>query len=232
MLPDMQSRIQLIDELQEYLSNITTQLTSQDTSLRQSPDSQSTYPFDASLGSLDLTYKRFLAALSRERNAFSKASSFPNEVICEIISYGGIYGVIKGSQVCHRWRHAALISPTLWCYIHIGTKGVNVKLISMQLERSGGYPLHVNFGKIPGYSSLLPPEMALSTLLIRAGTIEHLTTLTLESSRINEAFSMPQLESMHITVNSRESLHRLTCIRNCPRLQHMSIKTNRLSISQ
>jgi hypothetical protein len=175
---------------------------------------------------------KLFSLLNRQRNACIKAGYLPDEVICEIISYGGLFSAVQGSHVCHRWRLAALSNPRLWSEIQLISTKINQKLLSAQFERSKAYPLCINLGQLSDYSSLLPREITLSRLLAKSGTITHLTTLALENSQIDGSFSMPHLESLHVTFHSQNGAQRLQCIRNSPRLRQLSINARWAKISE
>jgi hypothetical protein len=178
---------------------------------------------DNAIANFDSSLNGLLAALRREQNASVKAVNLPDEVICEILSYGPISGIIQGSMVCHRWRHAALTQPRLWTSIELGTGRRDLNKILMQIERSGNCPLYVTFG---GHHSSLPSQRTLWDILARAQTVTHFDSRFFQSAGVSESFAMPHLESMQYINDLSHDMQRLKCIRNSPRLQHLSLICN------
>ncbi|PVF96884.1 hypothetical protein CPB86DRAFT_798561 [Serendipita vermifera] len=220
MLPEQLSRLQLVLNAEEYLSDISTGLiTGQEPRDLQPCEFQLSNEFDNAIASFDSSLGRLLVALRRERNVSAKVVNLPDEIICEIFSYLGLFGVIKSSQVCYRWRHVALTQPRLWTSVELVKRKTHPDLLSMQIERSGKSPLHLTFG---GLSSLLPSGVALQTLLARSRSITQFETRFFDDAGTSSSFLMPLLESMHITAGPVAGMQNLKWMKNCPRLRHLS----------
>ncbi|PVF96882.1 hypothetical protein CPB86DRAFT_826893 [Serendipita vermifera] len=219
MLPEQQSRLQLVRDVEEYLSDISAGLASQETRNFQLCGPQWPNLFDNAIANFDSSLQRLLGVLRRERNASLKIVNLPDEIICEIFSYLGLFGVIQSSQVCHRWRHVALTQPRLWTSIELVTWKIQPVLFSMQIERSGTSPVHLTFG---GQDHLIPLRAILQDLLARSRSITQLETRFCDDAGISSSFTMSLLESMHITVNSEAGMQSLKWMKNCPRLRYLS----------
>jgi len=78
-------------------------------------------------------------------------NSLPNEILLEIFKAGpstpwnSLDYVMSVSQVIHRWRSAAIGTPSLWAFIHVGFLSWNkwLRLMVVFLERSGPQPLDI-----------------------------------------------------------------------------------------
>ncbi|KIM86221.1 hypothetical protein PILCRDRAFT_319762 [Piloderma croceum F 1598] len=78
-------------------------------------------------------------------------NSLPNEILLEIFKAGpstpwnNLDYVMSVSQVIRRWRIAAIGTPSLWAFIHVGFLSWNkwLRLMAVFFERSGSQPLDI-----------------------------------------------------------------------------------------
>jgi len=85
------------------------------------------------------------------RNLRVPISSLPNKILLEIFKAGpstlwnSLDYVMNVSQVICCWRSAAIGTPSLWAFIHVGFLSWNkwLRLMAVFLERSGSQPLDI-----------------------------------------------------------------------------------------
>ena len=78
-------------------------------------------------------------------------NSLPNEILLEIFKAGpstpwnNLDYVMSVSQITRRWRSAAIGTPSLWAFIHVGFISWDkwLRLMAVFLERSGSQPLDI-----------------------------------------------------------------------------------------
>lgn len=168
---------------------------------------------------LDGSFKHLRVALRRKRNSITAPANLPSEILVEVLSYGGIQTALLGIKICHRWRLAALNCPHLWSRIDMTSKFYSSNLLTVQLERSGTYPLDVTFNPLDtpkiGSNPILQTE--LMSLMVRACSISNLSTGTLP---FVWAESLSLLESLHLIVSDSTQMGKSL---GAPNLRYVSM---------
>jgi hypothetical protein len=166
--------------------------------------------------------KKYRVQLYRNKNSLTGIARLSDETIRTVMSYGELGYVIHCSLICHRWRQVALNQPRLWSQIDLTRQKLNARLLSIQMERSGNYPLDIKFGLgRHQYSSLLTLP-SLASLLARARAVREIEPQIWIQLDISESFQMPHLEQ----IEGKFDADSLRYIAKAPKLLHLSIAVN------
>jgi hypothetical protein len=166
--------------------------------------------------------KKYQVQLYRSRNSLTGVARLSDETICTIMSYGRLGHVIHCSLICYRWRQVALNQPSLWAQIDLTRQKLNAKLVSIQIERSGDYPLDIKFGGGRHQYSSLSLLPSLASLLSRARAVREIEPQMWLELGILESFQMPYLEQ----IEGKFDASSLQYISKSPGLIHVSVAVN------
>lgn len=174
---------------------------------------------DDVLDRLEGSFGHLRAALKRERNSTIVPANLTPEILVEILSYGGIQMTLLGIRICHRWRLAAFNCPRLWSRIDVTSKKYLSNLLTVQLERSGSYPLDVTFNPLDTPRIVSDPslQMELTSLMVRSSSVSNLLTGALPPKW---AEPLPLLESLHLIVSRSTQMEESL---KASKLRHVSI---------
>jgi hypothetical protein len=157
------------------------------------------------------------AALARERNALNPAVALPPEVLVEILRQAGMQAVTRASKVCHKWRVCVIAHDDLWTTIDMADPGFSDDILLLQLARSGGLPLNVNFHILDEgrffYNIKIPYNIEL--LFPQAKAISNIADRTFLTK-----VDMPELESLHLTMGPRPLTQ---FIGSTPKLRYLAV---------
>ncbi|KZP18151.1 hypothetical protein FIBSPDRAFT_933612 [Athelia psychrophila] len=100
----------------------------------------------ASLKAMQFSVKLPRDRIAHLTNPRGGILTLPTEILAVIFLAGATtwddYGLAI-SHVCQHWRDIALSLPALWAHLHICSIRARLNMISLQVERSKSYPLHI-----------------------------------------------------------------------------------------